>query len=214
MQRVNQILLFATGLLLALLLGQCQRAKDAEAAVDALNAKVIHSKDELGRNVATIQKIEVDRDRLLAIKDSSIAKLQEEVKRAGKKAVGVTTFTAKSEGKASGATIPSESVLPAATADSIKFVGIAKNQFFEAKVEADRDSIKILHYKLFNEFVYTETFISGGFLKPKIPVVSITANQGTSVTETKAWHVKTPKQYNGLKILGGFALGLYIASVF
>jgi hypothetical protein len=213
MQVIRYLPLLIIIVLAALLGRSCAKQRNAEALVDSLNAKLIRSKDELGRNVATIQKIQMDHKSILATKDSALAELRAEIKRAGKKAVAVTIIKTVSEGKASGATIKSESVLPAQT-DSIKIVGVAKNPYFEAKIEATPDSVKILNYKLFNEFIYTETTVSGGFLKPRIPVVSITANQGTSVTETKAWHVKTPKQYKGLYILGGFVLGAYIASVF
>lgn len=208
---VNYILIFIIGILLVFGVHQCQRIQEIDSSNDALRAEVKYSKDELGRNVATIQKIETDRKNLLSIKDSSIAKLQAEVRRAGKNAVGVTIIKTVTEGKASGKTIV---YVP----DSCKLVGVVKNDVFEAKVEATPDSIRILYYKVFNEFVYAETTVSGGFLKPKVPVVSITANQGTTVAETKAWHVKTPKQYKGLYFIGGALVGFgsfaYIANVF
>lgn len=201
--------------LIGLNVQQCQRQKQSAELVDALQAKVQYSKDELGRNVAKIQVIETDKKNLLRLNaesNSMLARLQDEARRAGKNIGGITVLTTETEGHASGKTIAAESVFPAATAgdtSKIKIVGLVKNKQLEAKVVATLDSVHLVWYKLKNEFVFTQTFESGGFLKPKIPVVKVTTDPGTTVSQMASFKVRPPKQYNGLKILGGFAAGAF-----
>lgn len=212
---VKYIPIAIIGLLLGLFINRCQKAEENANLVDSLRAEVKHSKDKLGRNVATIRIIETDKKNLLRLNaegDSMLARLQAEARRAGKNLGGLTVLTTETEGKASGKTIAAESVLPAQTPEDttkIKIVGLVRNKQLEAKVVATPDSVHLVWYKLKNEFVFTQTFESGGFLKPKIPIVNITTNPGTTVTEAKSFRVTPPRQYNGLKFLGGFALGAF-----
>lgn len=200
-------------LLALVLLRTCNQVKDKEGLVSGLNKNLRIQELENGKKQTTINLLQADRKDLLRLnagQDSALRKLQTVVKK-DPNIVAATVFSAITEGKAAGPVDPVLSVVPETTDKSrppLKLVGTVKAPGFEATVEAMADSIRILKYRIFSGYAVEQTTESQGLFRRPLQVVKITPDDpGSTVIDARSYSKPAPRQYTGLKILGGFVAG-------
>lgn len=183
-----------------------QETKAAKGLITGLNKDLKITRNKLGEAVTQVNDIKVVRDELLGItglQERQLLRLQEVVKR-NRKATGAVVFTALTEGTASGKTTDIRYVDRVET-DTVyaEYSGTVANDNIEATITANRDSVWLNSYKVYNDFEVVQTF------DKKTAIVQVTAkNKASKVIDMRSWSKPLPKQRTGLKLLGGAALGI------
>ncbi len=211
-------LVLIVAVLICILWNGCNRKEELTDMFNAVNDTLRITRNDLNQEIAETNIIVgnfKDFKNLNASKDSTIAKLQGIVDKSTTSASVLNNSTGRvlirqTDTLYAKDTVRIDSLIYIFPEYRISF----KNKWEDFSIAASRDSFDI-KYKVFNEFHIEQFDKKQGFLKPKIPTISVTnINPNTETLEMKTFTVATPKQKKGLWVGIGAGALLIMKAIF
>ncbi len=195
-------------LLVLLLIGQCNKTKQADGMIKALSAQQKQWVDKYGQEHTSRVIIEAERSQLKTLvksKDSTIASLAKKVKES-RKITGAIATNVVTSGMVE---LPAETIIIKSPCDTLPTYNYKMmNRWVSMDVMASSTKA-IVNYKITNEFEHVIKKEKGSL------VVEVTnKNPNTSTQEIYAITIPDKKRrgLKGIALLAVFASGVYIGS--